>query len=266
MYTYLQIRPHASRAKKGRGSWNWRFKFPVLLPCKNPRLHFQFWDKDIAKSVNVLHCAFGYPRDFVSGSCRVLPCVDKLLCGAGWLHYPPADRYSDCLGETVVKLDKFLKRARNEKVGDATARAVLSPWHTRDRSRRIREGHTYGHSRHICTESPEAPSVALGESPCVRLNHLGTEALAVLESSCSTSCVVADVHMPSPPPRLSARRAEALQHRDGRREPRPSQGALQVRIQAPRDPQGGICVRGRSDWRGCVTAFSVSLIRRSHTP
>jgi hypothetical protein len=37
------------RAKKGRASWNWRFKFPVSLPCKNPRLHFQFWDKDIAK-------------------------------------------------------------------------------------------------------------------------------------------------------------------------------------------------------------------------
>ena len=92
-----------------------------MLPCKNPRLHFQFWDKDIAKSVNVLHFAFGYPRDFVSGACLVLPCVGKLSCGAGW------DRYSDCLGETVVKLDKFLKRARNEKVGDASARAVLSP-------------------------------------------------------------------------------------------------------------------------------------------
>ena len=144
--------------------------------------------------MNVLHFVFGYPRDFVSGSRRVLPCVDMLSCGAGW------DRYSDCLGETVVKLDKFLKRARNEKVGDAAARAVLSPWHTRDRSRRIWEGRTYGYSRHICTEFPEAPSVALGESPCVRLNHLGTEALAVLESSCSTSCVVADVHMPSPPP------------------------------------------------------------------
>ncbi len=36
-------------------------------------------------------------------------------------------RYSDCLGETVIKLDKFLKRARNEKV-TTIAYLIIVPW------------------------------------------------------------------------------------------------------------------------------------------
>jgi C2 domain len=38
------------RAKNGKGNFNWRMKFPILLPVKRgtpwPRLRFQIWDKD----------------------------------------------------------------------------------------------------------------------------------------------------------------------------------------------------------------------------
>ena len=37
------------RCKKGKGSFNWRMKFPVMLPMKFPYLHLQLWDKDIIK-------------------------------------------------------------------------------------------------------------------------------------------------------------------------------------------------------------------------
>ena len=37
------------RAKKGLGSWNWRFKFPVTVPTKVPRIHIQMWDRDVVK-------------------------------------------------------------------------------------------------------------------------------------------------------------------------------------------------------------------------
>eukprot|EP00941_MAST-03F_sp_MAST-3F-sp1_P004856 g4856.t1 len=37
------------RAKRGKASWNWRFKFDIRLPCKFPYLHLQLWDKDIFK-------------------------------------------------------------------------------------------------------------------------------------------------------------------------------------------------------------------------
>lgn len=37
------------RSKNGKGSWNWRFKFVVTVPCKIPRLHIQMWDKDVFK-------------------------------------------------------------------------------------------------------------------------------------------------------------------------------------------------------------------------
>lgn len=39
------------RAKKGKGNFNWRMKFPIELPCKPrgtwPRLKMQIWDMDI---------------------------------------------------------------------------------------------------------------------------------------------------------------------------------------------------------------------------
>eukprot|EP00762_Andalucia_godoyi_P001218 ANDGO_04901.mRNA.1 Synaptotagmin-4 len=35
------------RSKNGKGQFNWRFKFPVTIPCKVPRLKVQIWDKDI---------------------------------------------------------------------------------------------------------------------------------------------------------------------------------------------------------------------------
>jgi hypothetical protein len=34
------------RCKKGRGSFNWRMVFPTTVPCKNPILHLQMWDRD----------------------------------------------------------------------------------------------------------------------------------------------------------------------------------------------------------------------------
>jgi hypothetical protein len=35
------------RSKNGKGNWNWRYKFPLALPCHTwPRLRFQIWDKD----------------------------------------------------------------------------------------------------------------------------------------------------------------------------------------------------------------------------
>ncbi len=37
------------RCKKGKGSFNWRMKFPVELPCKNGQMHIQMWDQDIVK-------------------------------------------------------------------------------------------------------------------------------------------------------------------------------------------------------------------------
>jgi hypothetical protein len=36
-------------ARKGKGSWNWRFKFVITLPSKQPRIHIQLWDKDVFK-------------------------------------------------------------------------------------------------------------------------------------------------------------------------------------------------------------------------
>jgi hypothetical protein len=35
------------RSKNGKGQFNWRFKFPVTVPCKVPRLKIQIWDKDV---------------------------------------------------------------------------------------------------------------------------------------------------------------------------------------------------------------------------
>ena len=42
------------RAKKGKGSWNYRLKFPIELgprtrATKFPYLHIQMWDRDILK-------------------------------------------------------------------------------------------------------------------------------------------------------------------------------------------------------------------------
>jgi len=34
------------RSKKGKGSFNWRMKFPVTLPMKSPRFSIQIWDMD----------------------------------------------------------------------------------------------------------------------------------------------------------------------------------------------------------------------------
>lgn len=34
------------RSKKGKGSFNWRMKFPVTLPVAEPRFSLQIWDKD----------------------------------------------------------------------------------------------------------------------------------------------------------------------------------------------------------------------------
>ncbi len=44
---YSCARVCARRAKKGKGSFNWRMKWPVLLPMKFPRFNLQLWDKDI---------------------------------------------------------------------------------------------------------------------------------------------------------------------------------------------------------------------------
>ena len=37
------------RSKKGKASFNWRLKFPLMVPMKFPRLHLQMWDKDVVK-------------------------------------------------------------------------------------------------------------------------------------------------------------------------------------------------------------------------
>ena len=37
------------RCKKGKGSFNWRMKFPVTFPCKNSYMHLQMWDRDLTK-------------------------------------------------------------------------------------------------------------------------------------------------------------------------------------------------------------------------
>jgi len=35
------------RSENGQGLFNWRMKFPITVPCPNPRLKIQVWDKDI---------------------------------------------------------------------------------------------------------------------------------------------------------------------------------------------------------------------------
>jgi hypothetical protein len=45
------------RCYGGKGSWNWRCKFPITLPIKTPelgRLHLQLWDKDVVKWNDVI--------------------------------------------------------------------------------------------------------------------------------------------------------------------------------------------------------------------
>jgi hypothetical protein len=34
------------RSEDGKGSFNWRMKFPLTLPTKNPKFKIQVWDKD----------------------------------------------------------------------------------------------------------------------------------------------------------------------------------------------------------------------------
>ena len=41
-------------SKDGCGSFNWRMKFPLLLPYPNPRLKIQIWDKDIVSSDDMI--------------------------------------------------------------------------------------------------------------------------------------------------------------------------------------------------------------------
>ncbi|KAL4446514.1 hypothetical protein ABPG74_001255 [Tetrahymena malaccensis] len=43
------------RAQSGEGNFNWRMKFPITLPTKDPAIHFQVFDKDIFS-----------PDDFIS--------------------------------------------------------------------------------------------------------------------------------------------------------------------------------------------------------
>lgn len=35
------------RSEDGNGSFNWRMKFPIIVPCKVPRFKIQIWDKDV---------------------------------------------------------------------------------------------------------------------------------------------------------------------------------------------------------------------------
>jgi len=35
------------RSENGKGSFNWRMKFPLTVPCKLPKFKIQVWDKDI---------------------------------------------------------------------------------------------------------------------------------------------------------------------------------------------------------------------------
>jgi len=37
------------RSEDGHGSWNWRMKFPIIIPCPIPRFKLQVWDRDILK-------------------------------------------------------------------------------------------------------------------------------------------------------------------------------------------------------------------------
>lgn len=41
-------------SKDGTGSFNWRMKFPLMLPYPNPRLKLQIWDKDLISADDII--------------------------------------------------------------------------------------------------------------------------------------------------------------------------------------------------------------------